>query len=136
MQIERPTSRGLVIVALLVLASLIGCGGATGGAHATDNDIAKAGLTAALDAWQAGQKPSVLNIEGTEIHVEDSVWKRGIKLSAFEILDAVADGGPLRFQVKLTTHRPAKTQTVEYFVTGTSPVWIFRDIDYQRPAGM
>ena len=123
-------------VVLLMLTSLTACGGATNEEYATDSDVAKAGLTAALELWKAGQRPSVLDIDGTEIHVEDSVWKRGIKLSAFEIMDTQTDGGPLIFQVKLTTQKPAKSQTVEYFVTGTDPVWIFRDLDYQRPAGM
>lgn len=123
-----------------VLAPLLACAGGCGGASEADYmpeaEIARQALEAALDAWKTGKKPDPLMVGEREVRIEDSIWRKGAKLRAYEIVAGPAEDGPPKFTVKLTLDRPAAPQTVEYYVVGKSPYWVFRDADYNRPSGM
>jgi hypothetical protein len=126
--------RRLVAAGLLVF--LAGCGGTSETDYVPETEAARKSLVAALDAWKAGQKPDPLRIGDIEVRVEDSVWKKGAKLRAYEIVAEPADEGPRKFSVKLTLDRPPAPQTVDYYVVGKAPYWVFRDADYNRSSGM
>ncbi|MDZ4782160.1 MAG: hypothetical protein SGJ19_18085 [Planctomycetia bacterium] len=126
--------RQLLAVSLLVF--LGGCGGASEADYIPETEAARQSLVAALDAWKAGQKPDPIHVGEIEVRIEDSIWRKGAKLRAYEIVAEPAVEGPRKFSVKLTLDRPPAPQTVDYYVVGKAPYWVFRDADYNRSNGM
>ena len=121
----------------LVLAVLVGCH-KTVADYETPDDVAQSALTAALTAWQNGQAPDKIQGSPTPIQVIDDHWKNGDKLKSFEILgeEEPAISGPARwFSVKLVSP-DGKEETVRYILVGKGSVWVYREDDYARIAGM
>jgi len=130
---SNPLSR----LACLVFAALFagGCG-ASEADYMPESELARQSLVAALDAWKAGQKPDPLQVGEREVRIEDSIWRKGARLRAYEIVSGPPAEGPPKFTVKLTLDKPAAPQTVDYYVVGKAPFWVFRDADYNRASGM
>jgi hypothetical protein len=125
--------------AALALALLTAAGCSRGDARYTPSeDTARRALEAALDAWKGGQaRPGP--VEGTTppVQVVDSRWRTGQRLAGYEVLgEEPSTGGPRVFSVRLTMQGKAPEATVRYYVVGKDPLWVFRDEDYQLPAGM
>jgi hypothetical protein len=87
-------------------------------------------LTAALDAWKAGQPPQSLQSRSPPIVFGDSDWEQGTRLVNYRILRADrGDGANLHADVELeltfARGKPSR-QTLTYIV-GTDPILtIFR----------
>ena len=130
-----PVVAGLVILS----AALAGCGGGepvTG--YAPESERAKAALDAALSAWKNGQQPSQVEFDSLLLHVEDSDWKEGKKLTGYTI---VSDSAPSdtehqarAFTVKITLDDAPAPVEVKYFVVGKQ-LLVARDIDFAKLSG-
>jgi hypothetical protein len=120
----------------LVLLAGAGCGARDYSRYVPSDDRARQALEAALAAWQKGQ--AVGKVEGgpVPIQVVDSRWRQGQKLGSFEILKEEPAEGPKVYSVRLTMAKPAGVQTVRYLVVGKEPLWVYREDDYRKPAGM
>lgn len=68
--------------ALVMIASLSGCGGAAG--SAADPMRAQEALQMVLDAWKAGETPETLASRTPPIHVSDSDWRSGFRLVGYK----------------------------------------------------
>jgi hypothetical protein len=107
-----------------------------------DADKARAALDKALAAWKSGQKAGKIQTEeAPSIQVLDSVWKSGVKLTSYEIGQAMDKPGPNGpgprwFSVKLRLQDEAEPQQVNYAVLGLDPLQVFREADYIQACGM
>lgn len=126
--------RDFIFGAGLVL--LAGCGGASEAEFTPESELARQSLVAALDAWKAGQKPDSLRVGEHEVRIEDSTWRKGAKLQSYEITAEPLQEGPAKFTVKVTLSTSPAPQSVDYYVVGKGPYWVFRDTDYNRSGGM
>jgi hypothetical protein len=89
--------------AVLAAALLLGCGGST----PADPDLARATLTAALDAWRDGRTIDEVSSGSPPITVADPAWKAGFKLSRYEVASNTRPVGfDLRMPVKLWLEDP------------------------------
>lgn len=123
-------------VAAVCLAFASGCSGASDADYLPESAIAKQSLVAALDAWKAGKKPDPLRVGEHEVRIEDSVWRKGAKLQSYEITAEPPPEGPVKFTVKMTLSSSRAPETLDYYVVGKGPYWVFRDADYNRSGGM
>jgi hypothetical protein len=127
----------VVALGLLALAAA-GCGNGGQGSFAPSEDAARKALDASLAAWQGGMpKPGPIDGATPPVQAVDSRWAKGELLQSYEILQEEPQTGvPRVFSVKLTMKAPAASKTVKYFVVGKEPLWVYREDDYQLPAGM
>lgn len=136
MTVQPPPSllRPLCAVMTLLLASIgsSGCGGGKQ-SYVPPQALARQALETALTAWKNGQPVGAIEGGPAPIQVLDSDWYKGHKLDGFEILgDENAADGKRWFSVRLDLQKPRGTRTVRYLVTGKSPLWIYRQEDYER----
>ncbi len=124
------------LLAAGILVFLAGCVGTSEAEYVPETESARQSLVAALDAWKAGQKPDPLRIGENEVRIEDSAWNKGANFRAYEIVAEPAEVGPRKLSVKLTLDSPPAPQTVDYYIVGKAPYWVFRDADYNRSSGM
>ncbi len=119
---------------LIVVA---GCGHADVKDYVPAETLALKSLTTALDAWKAGRAPDQIGASGPAIEAQDSDWKAGQKLTAYEIVgpEKSADQN-LRFRVKLTLAGAAAPQEAVYVVLGKDPIWVFSQAAYEKASGM
>jgi hypothetical protein len=116
-------------LATLVALAVAGC--ARGVANPVDPDRARVALKTALDHWKSGGDPLAMPTSSTPMTVQDLEWQSGAKLVDYEVL---GDGEPadanLRLKVKLTLAGKGKNaeKTVDYLVTTSPAVTVFRDI--------
>ena len=105
---------------LACLFALAGCGPGQMSV-AGNEDEAIDFLTAALDAWKAGQKPDELRQENPPIYVQDEDWTGGRSLKEFKPHDAPKEhGGEWRVMAMLTLSgggKPDEQTLVAYSVT-------------------
>ena len=87
-----------------------GCGGSFGSSF--DPDEGKKALSAALDAWKAGEKPNALAQRTPPIHVTDGDWLSGLRLQAYSADDGKLVGSDVNYQVALELKTP-KGQVVK-----------------------
>ena len=121
----------------LVLLLLAGCHKSESD-YETPDDVAQKALSTALTAWQNGQPPGKIEGSSRPIQVIDARWQNGDKLENFEILgeEEPATQGPSRwFSVKLKAPG-GKEETVRYVLVGKESIWIYREEDFARVAGM
>ncbi len=98
---------------------------------------ARASLQTALEAWRSGKSPRDLESAQPPIHIIESEWTNGQKLSEFQILREEPSDADKRFAVKLVRGAPAsKEEEVTYIVLGSGSLSIFRDKDYERTMNM
>jgi hypothetical protein len=125
---------GLGLAGALLLAT--GCGGARStGSYVPSDTTGRNSLTAALEAWKAGKPLGRIDSVSPPVETLDWQWKSGKKLREFEILGEVAGDGPKQYRVKITVEG-AQPKEVIYVIVGRDPVWVFREEDYKRTAGM
>lgn len=119
----------LGIVAMLVLA------GCSGGPVQVAGDEADAltWLSAALDAWQAGQKPDELRNEQPAVYVADHDWQSGQALKAYQVIGAPEEvGGHWRVSAQLTLVVDGRSEiqkSVAYAVTVEPAITVLRADD-------
>ena len=128
------------IVVGLVLAGACGCANRGNDYFIPKEAAARDALEAALNAWKNGERPGKIAGASVPIEVADSRWLAGQKLSSFEIIqEDPSDSGMRWFTVKLNVQSgkgKSGSQTVRYVVVGKDPLWVYREEDYKRPAGM
>ncbi|HEY7326086.1 MAG TPA: hypothetical protein VH592_00495 [Gemmataceae bacterium] len=126
--------RFIILVLPLALLASGGCGWRKRNIPSTGT--AREGLETALTAWQNGQQVGRIETDSTPVQVVDSSWGKGQKLTGYEILEEVTrEDGRRCFKVRLQLQKPPTTQEVQYLVVGKSPLWIYREEDYQRLQG-
>ncbi len=129
--------RTLALISMSIATAGCGGGGSSVSSYHPKGSIAKAALTAALDAWKSGQpKPGSIPNQKPAIEVQDSVWDSGRKLKSFEIgEEQTTKEGPPRFSVELTYRDKPETDKSDYVVIGKDPLWVMRDKDFQKMSG-
>ena len=124
------TRKMLFLILSLVLAAGAGCG--RGNRYVPSTSAGRQALEAALTAWQNGQPVGKIETASTPVQAVDSGWGKKQKLTSYEILEEVArEDGRRCFKVRLHLQNPPATQEVHYLVVGRSPLWVFREEDYQ-----
>src|SRR5262245_23478028 len=98
------------------------------------SDKAQKALEAALTHWQSGGSPGTVPGTRPRVDVEDSKWKAGQKLQAFEILGEEGGSETRFFKVKLTLAK-GPPQEVKYAVFGIDPLQVYREEDFQKLPG-
>ena len=136
MKVSCPNAVRRAVWCGLVLLAGAGCGARDYSKYVPPDDKARQALEAALAAWQNGQAPGKVEAGPVPIQVVDSRWRAGQKLRGFEILKEEPGEGPKVYSVRLTLTKPAGVQTVRYLVVGKVPLWVYREDDYKKPAGM
>lgn len=110
-----------IVVALWGVVVLAGCSGPGETVVAGSEEDAMEVLTAALDAWKAGQQPDSLRDESPPMYVKDVDWKAGRILKAFEAQETPREnGGEWRVKAVLTLEGgglPEEQKRVAYSVT-------------------
>ena len=135
------TANRLAIGRLIAFAMIVGSVGCTRKSSADftpSSGNARAALDSALKSWKDGQLPGA--VPGTSkpvVQIEDSEWRGGQKLSAYEIVsdEPPAGLGPRVFTVRITV-ADGKAREVKYMVVGIDPLLIYRDVDYDKLSGM
>lgn len=104
-----------------------------------EDAAARAALTAALDAWKAGKAPDQIGASGPAVQAQDSQWRDGQKLLAYEILGPApspAGDSNRRYTVKLTLAGATAPQETVYVVMGKDPIIVFSQSNYEKLSGM
>lgn len=106
------------IVGVLLVFGLWGCSQADTPSHPLDQDLARASVEKAMQAWVDGKSPKDLQ---PEIIVGDSSWEQGEKLVSFEIVtnEETSDGSNLHIRVERKFESSDSEVT---YIVGTSPV--------------
>lgn len=129
---RRPASVMFLILSLALWAG--GCG--RGNRHIPSVGSARQALETALKAWQNGQPVGTIAAASPPVQAVDSGWGKGQRLSSYEILEeATREDGKRRFKVRLHLQKPGNDQEVHYVVVGQSPLWVYREEDYQKAEG-
>lgn len=131
---DRECGLKALAVAMLVGCFISGCGNQGRTAAPVDPEQARTTLKITLDAWKNGESPSDLRARSPEIVAQDADWQRGMKLSAYQVLDdGDARDANLECRVKLSLRNKAG-QSVDRSVTyvvGTDPVLtVFRKVNF------
>ena len=117
---------------LACLFALAGCGAGPMQAAGSE-DEALDFLTAALDAWKAGQKPDELRDENPPMYVKDADWVQGRSLKEFKPhATPKENGGEWRVMAMLTLTgggKPDEETLVAYSVTTAEKVIVITRSD-------
>jgi hypothetical protein len=87
--------------AVAVLPLMLLAGGCTGLPPQTDLSKSQTALTAALDAWKAGQPNENLREHSPPVDFRDMSWEQGSKLKSYEVQKAEVSGVSAKFTVKM-----------------------------------
>jgi hypothetical protein len=125
---HNPRARWLAAI-LLACPVLWGCGPPSARDLPLDKALAKQSLTAALDAWKAGEKAAALKDRTPPIVVGVPVWDGGAKLTDYKIVSETDAGANLHLEVELTMDRGGQATTSQAtFIVSTSPaITVFTD---------
>lgn len=135
MLLQCNTARSAILSAsALLLLAAVGCG--NGVSLSPSDDVARAALESALQSWREGGKPGTLAGTAPAVQVLDTPWSQGERLESYEVLGKEAGAAEKRFSVRLSFAKPERTEDVQYYVLGLSPVMVFRDEDYLRNINM
>jgi hypothetical protein len=129
---QRRAARAALWVVLLALWAGGGCG--RNKSYIPPAATAREALEAALTAWQNGEAMGKIDTISPPVQVVDtSYWFKGRKLAGYEILDEEArDDGNRGFSVRLQLEQPQDAPVVRYVVVGRSPLWVYRQEDFER----
>ena len=109
---------------------IVGCGTQAYQSAPVDSDKARGTLTDVLDSWKGGDTPESLQDLQPPIVVQDFDWAGGIRLQAYEIVDAKPIDANLTAKVKLSLESKSgdkSEKTVTYLVTTAPALTVFRD---------
>ena len=106
------------IVGVLLVFGLWGCSQGDTPSHPLDQELARASVQKAMQAWVDGKTPKDLQ---PELVVGDTSWEQGEKLVSFEIAtnEETSDGSNLHIVVKRKFDSSDSDVT---YIVGTSPV--------------
>lgn len=95
---------------------------------------AREALVAVLDAWTAG-RPSEEGVGlRSDVHVVDKQRKAAQRLIRYEVLGEVTVDKARGFAVRLSMENPDETPVVRFLVVGESPLWVWRQEDFEMIA--
>jgi hypothetical protein len=120
--------------ALLVGLGVAGCGGASEARYIPTAEKARQSLTAALDAWAAGEPHATVQAGEYTVDMYDARWRDGAKLESYEFVSEGTDEGHPTFAVK--TRVKGQDAETTYHVIGINPMNVFRAEDYRKASGM
>ena len=105
------------LLSVLLVFGLCGCSQETP-SHPLDQELARASIQKAMQAWVEGKTPEDLQ---PEIVVGDQAWEQGKKLVSFEIVSSAetSDGSNLHIPVK---RKFDSSESEVTYIVGTSPV--------------
>jgi hypothetical protein len=128
----------LIACCVLVTCIISGCGASKESAYVPGEEAGRQALETALAAWRDGKPMSTINVpDGVAVQPQDSDWKSGKKLVSFSIVKEIpSTEGAKQFSVQLQFQGQPQAIETAYFIVGRDPLWVFRDRDYQRAAGM
>jgi hypothetical protein len=118
----------------LVLLGAAGCGPRGDERYVPAEPVARQALEAALRAWQDGRPPGQFDSAAAPVMVVDSGRRPGQRLRGHDILGEVHGDGPRCFAVRLLLDNPPEERKARYVVFGISPLWVFRQEDYETMA--
>jgi hypothetical protein len=125
-------SRAAVAALLAIGLGGAACSPGPRTAAPVDATEAREALTAALDAWKAGKKPSDMKSGSPPMTVQDMDWESGQKLAAYELAgEGTMDNANLRIPVILSfgEGKGREAQKEVSYVVGTSPtITVFREL--------
>jgi hypothetical protein len=125
---SRRSARWIVLVLPLTLWA---CGCSRVRSQVPSVASGREALEAALTAWQDGLPVGTIDTTSPPVQVVDSDWKEGKKLAGYEILEETPRmDGRRSFKVRLDLLDPSTTREVNYVVSGNSPLWVFREGDF------
>ncbi len=106
-----------IILACLLISGAGGCSEESP-SYPLDQDLARASVEKAMQAWVDGKSPKDLK---PEIIIGDPAWEQGKKMSSFEIVTAeeTSDGSNLHIRVKRKFDSAESKVT---YIVGTTPV--------------
>lgn len=128
--------RTLSVVLGVLTMGVGGCGPAPSGFERfiPATGPARTALVAVLDAWCAG-RPSDEGVGlRRDVHVVDKQRKAAQTLIRYEILGEVTADKARGFAVRLYLKNPEETPVVRYLVVGESPLWVWRQEDFEMIA--
>lgn len=103
------------LLAIVTAVCGLGCGASA--PPVAESEAATAALKTALDAWLAGESSEALANRTPPIHVSDTEWKSGKKLTKYEVKSGQSAGFGWRCDVILTVQAgtgPAKQHSASY----------------------
>ena len=128
---------GMACVLSAAMSAAAGCKRADVKDYIPPDESARAALTAALDAWKAGQKAEAIKVGEISVNAEDDLWKQGKKLTAYEIVGPdKGDDANRRFRVRLTLAGEAAPKETVYVIFGKEPIWVMNEVNYGKASGM
>ncbi len=131
----RSRALGIVLGNLLLLSGLTGCGGTSPasdrGAYIPPADVARSAVETALASWKSGKTDGAAST-APAVEIWDSDRAEGHVLHAYKILGQVGTDEPPCFAVRLSIDDPSTERVVRYLVMGKSPLWVFRQDDFDR----
>jgi len=105
------------VLSVFLVLGLCGCSQETP-SHPLDQELARASIQKAMQAWVEGKTPDDLK---PEIIVGDQSWVQGKKLVSFEVVtsEETSDGSNLHIPVK---QKFESSESEVTYIVGTSPV--------------
>ena len=128
--------RTLIVALVIVTVGVGGCQPAPAGYERfiPPPGPAREALIAVLDAWSAG-RPSDEGVGLlSDVHVVDKQRKAAQRLARYEILGEVTVDKARGFAVRLYLENPDETPVVRFLVAGESPLWVWRQEDFEMIA--
>jgi len=135
MTITRRFSLSLLMLMLSSAPGLSGCGGGEE-RYTPEATTARDALTAALQSWQDGKPADSVKSGATTINAVDARWRAGKKLESFEIVSEAEGEAQPTFVVRQQIAGEQAAAETRYVVVGIDPIHVFREEDYNQPAGM
>ena len=87
----------------LMCAMIVGCSSETPPLeNKTNSDLARETLDTALNTWQKGENFNSLTTRSPSIFINDEDWRRGKKLTKFEVGEGKLIGLGIQFPVTLS----------------------------------
>lgn len=132
--------RSLGFMSWLLVGGLASCGCAERrpdfSKYVPEESAARSALASALDAWRKGEPAGPIDAPelSFEVFLVDSQRQEGQTLSAYEILGEAPGDGPRTFAVRLELSNPDEELTVRYYLVGVTPIYVFRQEDYDMIA--
>jgi hypothetical protein len=127
------TRRGVQAVAwTLALLGVAGCSRPGPEQYVPAEPDARQALETVLRAWQDGQAPGPINTATPPVVAVDTLRRPGQQLRRYAILGEVPGEGPRCFAVRLLLDSPEEEQKARFIILGISPLWVFRQEDYER----
>jgi hypothetical protein len=124
--------RDRTAVWLLALLAATGCSGPSPQRYIPAEADARQALETVLRAWQAGQAPGPIETATPPVIAVDTMRRPGQGLDAYVIVGEAGGDGPRCFVVRLHLDSPEEEVKVRYVVFGISPLWVYRQEDFDR----